>query len=281
MRPRASRRATPSRGRPRRQGARSPRSSSCPCRRTLGTAGLELAKRAARSNRGTPTGDALERLVAEIDADRATLQRLLAMLGKRPSKTKDALAWSAERLGRLKLHGQLRGYSPLSRLDELEALSLGVAAKRALWEALRGLPEFTFAGLRRRGPRTAGGAAAARAGHPPAGRSGAGAPHVAGRAERHRARVLALWRLPAGFRSARSGRVCPSRLFNATAGTTLAGDLSGVFLAAFFHLAFPLLSLLGRRTRRRGIGFYVAVPCLVTLRLRCPFVHVRSSDPHS
>jgi hypothetical protein len=106
------------------------------------TAGLELAKRAARSNRGTPTGDALERLVAEIDADRAALQRLLAVLGRRPSKTKDALAWSAERLGRLKLNGQLRGYSPLSRLNELEALSLGVAAKRALWEALRGLPEF-------------------------------------------------------------------------------------------------------------------------------------------
>jgi hypothetical protein len=106
------------------------------------TAGLELAKRAARSNRGTPTGDALERLVVEIDADRATLQRLLAVLGRRPSKTKDGLAWSAERLGRLKLNGQLRGYSPLSRLNELEGLSLGVAGKRALWEALRAIPEF-------------------------------------------------------------------------------------------------------------------------------------------
>ena len=79
------------------------------------TAGLELAKRAARSNRGTPTGDALERLVAEIDADRATLQRLLAVLGSRPSRTKDGLAWSVERLGRLKLNGQLRGYSPTRR----------------------------------------------------------------------------------------------------------------------------------------------------------------------
>jgi NADH dehydrogenase/NADH:ubiquinone oxidoreductase subunit G len=29
-----------------------------------------------------------------------------------------------------------------SRLNELEGLSLGVAGKRALWEALRELPEF-------------------------------------------------------------------------------------------------------------------------------------------
>jgi hypothetical protein len=120
------------------------------------TLGLELAKRAARSNRGTPTGEALERLVAEIDADRAALQRLLAVLGTRPSKVKDGLAWSAERLGRLKLNGQLRGYSPLSRLNELEGLWLGVAGKRALWEALRTLPElaslpdFDFAALSRR-----------------------------------------------------------------------------------------------------------------------------------
>src|SRR5215204_458253 len=106
------------------------------------TAGLELAKRAARSNRGTPTGDALERLVDEIDADRATLQRLLAVLGRRPSKTKDGLAWSAERLRRLKLNGQLLGDSPLTRLHELEGLWLGVAGKRALWEAIRAIPEF-------------------------------------------------------------------------------------------------------------------------------------------
>jgi hypothetical protein len=36
----------------------------------------------------------------------------------------------------LKLNGQLRGYSPLSRLDELELLQIGVAGKRRLWRAL-------------------------------------------------------------------------------------------------------------------------------------------------
>ena len=38
--------------------------------------------------------------------------------------------------GRLKLNGEIRGYSPLSRLVELEGLETGVAGKRALWQAL-------------------------------------------------------------------------------------------------------------------------------------------------
>ena len=80
------------------------------------TAGLALARRAAVNNRGTATGEALERLVDEIAADRVTLERLLAAVGARPSRVKDGLAWSAEKFGRLKPNGQLTGYSPLSRL---------------------------------------------------------------------------------------------------------------------------------------------------------------------
>ena len=41
-----------------------------------------------------------------------------------------------EKVARLKLNGQLRGYSPLSRVVELEALSVGVAGKLALWQSL-------------------------------------------------------------------------------------------------------------------------------------------------
>jgi hypothetical protein len=43
----------------------------------------------------------------------------------------------AERLGRLKLNGQLTGYSDLSRLLELEGLTIGVRGKHALWQNLR------------------------------------------------------------------------------------------------------------------------------------------------
>ena len=104
------------------------------------TAGLALAERAARSNDGSPLGEALQRLAAEIEADRETLRRIVAELGFRESTAKDAVAWVGEKVGRLKLNGQLRGYSPLSRVLELEALSVGVTGKLALWQSLRSVP---------------------------------------------------------------------------------------------------------------------------------------------
>ena len=104
------------------------------------TAGLALALRAAESNSGTALGDVLRRLSTEIEADRRTLQAIVAELGFRESKAKNAIASVGEKVGRLKLNGQLRGYSPLSRILELEALSVGVAGKRALWQSLQSVP---------------------------------------------------------------------------------------------------------------------------------------------
>jgi len=100
------------------------------------TAGLALARRSARRNTGTAYGAILHRLAGEIEADRRALQQIIEQLGFRASKTKEAAAWAGEKVGRLKLNGQIRGYSPLSRVLELEALSVGVAGKRALWESL-------------------------------------------------------------------------------------------------------------------------------------------------
>lgn len=48
-----------------------------------------------------------------------------------------APAWAAEKLVRLKLNGRLRGYSPLSRLLELEMLHIGITGKLELWQALQ------------------------------------------------------------------------------------------------------------------------------------------------
>jgi hypothetical protein len=50
--------------------------------------------------------------------------------------TKAAGAWLAEKFGRLKLNGSLISYSPLSRLEELEILALGVEGKLRLWRTL-------------------------------------------------------------------------------------------------------------------------------------------------
>jgi hypothetical protein len=45
-------------------------------------------------------------------------------------KVKNIAAWGIEKVGRLKLNGQLTGYSPLSRVVELEGLLAGIAGKR-------------------------------------------------------------------------------------------------------------------------------------------------------
>jgi hypothetical protein len=100
------------------------------------TAGYELAKRAASNNKGTPLGDLLGRLAGEIDEDRKVLEGLMSELGIQRNIAKGAAMWVAEKAGRLKFNGQLTGYSDLSRLIELEGLTLGVEGKLAMWRTL-------------------------------------------------------------------------------------------------------------------------------------------------
>lgn len=101
------------------------------------TLGVELARRLRGSNEGDPEfGPTVAEVCAEIEADRETLKAVMKQLGVGESRLKPLAALLGERLGRLKPNGQLRGYSPLSRLDELELLQVGVAGKRRLWRAL-------------------------------------------------------------------------------------------------------------------------------------------------
>ena len=100
------------------------------------TVGLELIKRIRGENEGTPLGAFMERLAEEIEEDRETLLEFIDVVGASPSQMKVVGGWVSEKLGRLKLNGQLLGYSPLSRFSELEALSLGVEGKRIMWGAL-------------------------------------------------------------------------------------------------------------------------------------------------
>lgn len=100
------------------------------------TAARELARRAAASNRGSDYGRRLDRLAREIDEDRDTLLSIMGALGASIDQLKVLGGWGAEKLGRFKLNGRLLGYSPLSRVIELEALALGVRGKLGLWRAL-------------------------------------------------------------------------------------------------------------------------------------------------
>lgn len=117
------------------------------------TFGIELARRLRASNRDDPEFEpALAEVCAEIEADRETLKAAMDQLGMGQSKLKPLAAILGERLGRLKLNGRLWSYSPLSRLDELELLQIGVVGKRRLWRALEhthadDLPGFELGAL--------------------------------------------------------------------------------------------------------------------------------------
>jgi hypothetical protein len=99
--------------------------------------GVQLARRAAKQNRDTGYGESLATLAAEINEDRRTLQSLLKALDVRGDAIKILASVGAEMFGRLKLNGSLVSYSPLSRMEELEFLLVGVNAKAVLWRALR------------------------------------------------------------------------------------------------------------------------------------------------
>jgi hypothetical protein len=100
------------------------------------TAAHELVKRAASSNEGTDYGEVLQELEHEIAEDRAALVRLMERFDIPQDRLKVTSAFIGEKLGRLKPNAHLLSYSPLSRAEELEILSLGIDGKHALWRAL-------------------------------------------------------------------------------------------------------------------------------------------------
>jgi hypothetical protein len=105
------------------------------------TAGSELAHRMARSHRGQEDSDPLSRLAAEIAHDRSALLAIMSSLGITVRAYKVGVAWIGEKAGRLKFNGRLLARSPLSDLEELELLRLGVEGKAAGWRTLRTLAD--------------------------------------------------------------------------------------------------------------------------------------------
>jgi hypothetical protein len=101
------------------------------------TAGVSLAKRLCEEHEGTAFGTVMAGVLAEIQADQQVLLDLMEQLGMDRSPVKQAAGWVGEKVGRLKLNTATSGSSELSRMMQLETLSLGVEGKRLLWVALR------------------------------------------------------------------------------------------------------------------------------------------------
>lgn len=105
------------------------------------TAGTELAHRVARTHRAHGPDGQLKRLAVEIAQDRAALIGMMKALGVPVRSYKVFAAWAGEKAGRVKFNGRLLARSPLSDLEELELLRLGVEGKAAGWRTLRALAD--------------------------------------------------------------------------------------------------------------------------------------------
>lgn len=102
----------------------------------VAVAAEQTARRSAQANRGRALGPFLEGLADHLRDERIALRNALAGRGMTPSRIKRASGWAAEKVGRLKPNGRLRGYSPLSRVFELESLLMMAAFGRSALERL-------------------------------------------------------------------------------------------------------------------------------------------------
>lgn len=97
---------------------------------------VELLEHMERANAGTPVAHALSELRGEIEADRGTLESLMERLQVTESRPRKATAWLAERLAWLKLRLDDPDDGAFRLFESLEAVSLGIEGKLALWRAL-------------------------------------------------------------------------------------------------------------------------------------------------
>ena len=98
-------------------------------------------------NEGTPLGELLARLATEIETDRGTLETLMLGLGIETSTVKQAAGWMLERLSRLRFDERVTHSAAITRLMQLETLSLGIEGKLMLWKALQQVGETAFEGV--------------------------------------------------------------------------------------------------------------------------------------
>jgi hypothetical protein len=98
--------------------------------------GYELVQRTLGETKDPAIRSFLNKLLPELRDDREAATRVVRSLGRSPNRLKQRLAWAGEKAGRLKLNGAVTGYSPLSRLVELEGIAVILGASRAVWCSL-------------------------------------------------------------------------------------------------------------------------------------------------
>lgn len=98
--------------------------------------GVRLFERAARVWKDSPHGTTLDRLRADVAADKAELESMAHQLGLSLPPSKRALAWTGSQLARVNPMNPLHSRGSVAGQLELEALETAVTGKSLLWETL-------------------------------------------------------------------------------------------------------------------------------------------------
>ena len=98
--------------------------------------GSDLAERIRDRSEGTPFGDVMVAIAAQVEEDRETLIDLMGRLGVTRNPVKQATTWIAEKASRPKFSGLTSGDPDVGYFMALESMMLGVTGKLGLWQAL-------------------------------------------------------------------------------------------------------------------------------------------------
>jgi hypothetical protein len=95
-------------------------------------AAIELLAAMREQQKDKSLGDFAAHLLAEVEADRDTLQRLAEKVGGGSNLIKELTGWLGEKATRLKVGTT----NPFATFEALEFLALGVRGKLGMWLAL-------------------------------------------------------------------------------------------------------------------------------------------------
>ena len=98
--------------------------------------GSDLAEQIRDQSEGTPLGDVMTTVAAEIEEDREILVELMERMGTSRNPVKQVTGWMAEKASRVKFSGVTSGEPDQGVFMALESLRLGVAGKKGLWLVL-------------------------------------------------------------------------------------------------------------------------------------------------
>ena len=98
--------------------------------------GSELAEQLQKQSEGSPLGEVMSSISAQIEEDRQSLIDLMERMGTSRNPVKQAATWLAEKASRAKFSGLTSGEDELGAFMALETLTLGVEGKASVWRVL-------------------------------------------------------------------------------------------------------------------------------------------------